>query len=194
MSVVKACLAPYLFRGEKKTVIILRETMEITKIRKIMKSIEHTLTAATFAEEGEAETAHSLMRESRRVLLGIKAGQIDPKTLKYAMNAASRINAHLDILYVNGASDKWKGTSDPVLDPFKSELAAADIPYRLISRTGCLKKQIIEYTNSEREILFAVIESPSTLDDDCNKSDKELSDLWRQLKCPLVVVMDGAGT
>jgi hypothetical protein len=194
MPVAKACLAPYLFRGEKKTVIILRETMEITKIRKIMKSIEHTLTAATFAEEGEAETAHSLMRESRRVLLGIKAGQIDPKTLKYAMNAASRINAHLDILYVNGASDKWKGTSDPVLDPFKSELAAADIPYRLIARTGCLKKQIIEYTNSEREILFAVIESPSTLDDDCNKSDKELSDLWRQLKCPLVVVMDGAGT
>jgi len=164
----------------------------MTKIKKIMKSVENALTAASFAEAGEVETAHSLIRESRRVLLGLKAGQIDPKTLKYAMNTAQRINAHLDILYVTGARGGAKGTPDRLLEPFESELAAAGIPYRLISRSGCLKQQIIDYSNSEKEILFAVIESPATLDDDCTKRDKVLAELWRQLKCPLVVVMDGA--
>jgi hypothetical protein len=62
----------------------------------------------------------------------------------------------------------------------------------MIPRTGCLKQQIIDYTNSEKDILFAVIESPHSLDADCNKKDKTLSELWQKLKCPLVVVMDGA--
>lgn len=166
--------------------------METTKIKKMMKSVEQALTAASFAEEGEVETAQALLRESRRVLLGLKAGQIDPKTLKYALNSAKRIKAHLDILYVTGAGGGSKGTTDPLLAQFVSDLAAADIPYRLISRSGCLKEQIIDYSNSEKEILFAVIESPATLDDDCSKRDKVLAELWRQLKCPLVVVMDGA--
>ncbi len=164
--------------------------METAKIKKMMKMVEHALTAASFAEEGELETAHSLLRESRRVLLGLKAGQIDPKTLKYAFNSAKRINAELDILYVAGAGSV--GRPGPVLASFVSELVAAGVPYRLISRSGCLKQQIIDYTNSEKEILYAVIESPATLDDDCASQDKVLSELWRQLKCPLVVVMDGA--
>lgn len=166
--------------------------MATTKLKKMMNMVEHALTAATFAEEGDLETAHSLIRESRRVLLALKAGQVDPKTLKYALNTAKRINANLDILYVTASRAGMQSSSDPVLSPFKSELSAAGIPYRVIARSGCLKQQIIDYTDSEKEILFAVIESPASLDDDCNKRDKELSELWRQLKCPLVVVMDGA--
>ena len=81
---------------------------------------------------------------------------------------------------------------DPELARFQSELEAEGVTYRLIQRTGCLKQQIIDYTNRDKEILFAVIESPNSLDVDCNKRDKTLSELWQQLKCPLVVVMDGA--
>jgi K+-sensing histidine kinase KdpD len=166
--------------------------METTKLKKMMKMVEHALTAASFAEEGELETANALMRESRRVLLALKAGQIDPKTLKYAVNTAKRVNANLDILYVRSSRGGRQRTNDPLVDSLMSELAAAGIAYRIIPRSGCLKQQIIDYTNSEKEILFAVIESPASLDDDCTKRDKELSELWRQLKCPLVVVMDGA--
>jgi hypothetical protein len=75
---------------------------------------------------------------------------------------------------------------------FASELTTEGILYRLFTRSGCLKQQIIDYTNSEKDILFAVIESPHSLDVDCNKMDKTLSELWQKLKCPLVVVMDGA--
>lgn len=166
--------------------------METTKLKKMIKMVEHALTAASFAEEGELETANALMRESRRVLLALKAGQIDPKTLKYAVNTAKRVNANLDILYVTSSRTGRQRTKDPLVDSLMSELTEAGIPYRIIPRSGCLKQQIIDYTNSEKEILFAVIESPASLDNDCAKRDKELSELWRQLKCPLVVVMDGA--
>jgi hypothetical protein len=165
--------------------------METTKLKKMMKQMETALAAASFAEEGESDAARSILKEDRRVLLALKEGQIDAKTLKYALNTAKRIGAHLDILYVSSSGRK-EGGSDALLERFESELKADGIQYRLIPRTGCLKQQIIDYTNSEQEILFAVIESPNSLDADCNKRDKTLAELWRQLKCPLVVVMDGA--
>jgi hypothetical protein len=165
--------------------------METINLKKMIKSMESALTAASFAEEGEAEAARSILKEDRRVLLALKQGQIDAKTLKYALNTAKRIGAHLDILTVS-ATGRGASTLDPLLEHFVTELGAERIQYRLIPRTGCLKQQIIDYTNSEKEILFAVIESPHSLDADCNNKDKALSELWRKLKCPLVVVMDGA--
>ena len=165
--------------------------MEATKLKRMMKNVEDALAAVSFAEEGESSSARSLMSDGRRVLLGLKEGRIDANTLKYALNTAMRIGAQLDILYV-AAPDSSSQTVDPLLDQLVSELKAGGILYRMIPRTGCLKQQIIDYTNSEKDILFAVIESPHSLDADCNKKDKTLSELWQKLKCPLVVVMDGA--
>ncbi len=157
------------------------------KIKKIMKIVENAWTAASLAEGGETAAAQSLMRESRRVLLALKAGQIDSKTLKYALNTARRIKASLDILLV-GTPDV---DTNHVIEPFLAELRVAGISYQLVHRSGCLKQQIIEYTNREKEVLFAVIESPASLDAECISEDQELSELWRSLSCPLVVVMDG---
>ena len=164
--------------------------METAKLKKMMKEMENVFSAVSFAEEGEAATAQSLMGEERKVLLALKEGRIDNRTLKYALNTARRINAHLDILYVTATGSE--AAIDPRLGQFEAALTAEGIRHRMISRSGCLKQQIIEHTNSEREILFAVIESPNSLDLDCNKKDRTLSELWRKLKCPLVVVMEGA--
>ena len=166
--------------------------METTKLKKMIKNIEDALTAVSFAEEGQTTSARSIMEDGRRVLLALKEGRIDSKTLKYALNTAKRINAHLDILYIT-ATNGVETNVDPLIRHFESELIAEGITYRLIPRTGCLKQQIIDYTNRDKEILFAVIESPNSLDIDCNKKDRSLSELWQKLKCPLVVVMDGAG-
>jgi hypothetical protein len=165
--------------------------MGVPKINKMVRNVEDALAAATFAEAGEAETAISIMKEGRKVLLALKEGRIDAKTLKYALNTARRIDAHLDILYVNAPGESVQ-SFDPLIVAFEAELRAAGIPHRIVPRTGCLKQQIIDYSNSEKDILFAVIESPHTLDADCNEKDKTLSELWHKLKCPLVVVMDGA--
>jgi hypothetical protein len=53
-----------------------------------------------------------------------------------------------------------------------------------------IKQEITEYANSQEEILFAVISDG--LDMDCRDKERELSESWKDLKCPFVVVMDGA--
>lgn len=162
--------------------------METNKLKKIMQKVENALAAASFAEEGESESARSLVREERRVLLAIKQGRIDAKTVKYAVNASKRIGADLDILYVTAA----EGAAASELDRLESELTSENVRYRLLRKSGCLKQAVIDYTNREKEILFAVVESPGSLDEDCNRKDTVLAELWQKLKCPLVVVMEGA--
>ena len=168
--------------------------MGMVRLKKMVKQIEDVMAAATFAEEGVPEAAQSLLSEGRRVLLGLKQGQIDAKTLKYALNTSKRINAQLDILFVASASGAPGGAvvPDEELIRFQETLRSEGVPYRLLVRTGCLKQQIIDHTGKDREIAFAIIESPSSLDRDCNKRDKTLSELWQKLKCPLVVVMEEA--
>ena len=166
--------------------------MGTNKLKKIMKKMEDVLAATSFAEEGESGAARSILAEGRRVLLALKEGRIYAKTVKYAVNTAKRIGANLDVLYVVSAG-RQDGADDPLIRDLQSELSAEGVPYRLVRQTGCLKQAVIDYTNREKEILFAVVESPVSLDVDCNSRDTRLSDLWQQLKCPLVVVMDGAG-
>jgi len=167
--------------------------METGKLKKMMKKMEDVLAATSFAEEGESEAARSLLTDGRRVLLALKEGKLDIKTLKYAVNTSKRIGAQLDVLYVAAAVAEEDGTDDPLITNLQAELSAEGIQYRLIRQTGCLKQAVIDYTNREKEILFAVVESPDSLDADCNTKDTRLSELWQKLKCPLVVVMDGAG-
>ncbi len=166
--------------------------METGKLRKMIKKVEDMLAAVSFAEEGESETARSLMKDGRRVLLALKQGRIDPATVKYAVNTSKRIRAELDILYI-GSQEKSE-VEDPGLVELRSALSCEGIKYRLIRKTGCLKKAVIDYTNTEKEILFAVVESVNSVDADCStKEEARISELWQKLKCPLVVVMDEAG-
>lgn len=165
--------------------------METARFKNMMKSVETALSAATFAEEGETATARAILHQGRGILLALKEGRIDARTLKYAFNAAQRIGAHLDILYVASGDDPEREV-EPVLRAFEASLAGQGIRSRLVRKTGCLKQQIIDYTNKEKEIQFAVIESSGSLEADCNKKDRTLSDLWQKLKCPLVVVMEQA--
>lgn len=163
--------------------------MEPNKLKKMMQKVEDVLAAASFAEEGEQETAQSLLREGRRVLLALKQGRIDAKTVKYAVNSSKRIGADLDILYVTASGSE----PDPQVERLEAELSTEGVRYRVIRKPGCLKQAVIDYTDQEKDILFAVVESPNSLEQDCNRKDTRLSEMWQKLKCPLVVVMDEAG-
>jgi hypothetical protein len=164
--------------------------MDSNKIKRMMKQVEDAMAAVTFAEEGQAEAAATLFKRERRVLLALKEGHTDSKTLRYALNASLRISAGLDILYVAAPGSESK--TDPVLNNFSSELNQSGVPYQVINRSGCMKQEIIDHTNSRHDVLFVVVESPKILDADCKKKDGVLTELWKNLRCPLVVVSDAA--
>jgi hypothetical protein len=165
--------------------------MDTNKLKKMMKQVEDAMAAVTFAEEGHPDAAVSLLKRERRVLLALKEGHRDSNTFRYALNASLRINASLDILLVAVPGTGSQANAD--LERYTTELKTAGVPYQVIERSGCMKQEIIDYTNGKHDILFVVVESPKSLDADCRKKDGVLTELWKNLKCPLVVVSDAAG-
>jgi len=156
----------------------------MNKIKKMMKKIESAMSAVTFAEAGEFETAREIINRNRKVLLGIKTADID--ALRYAINISRRIDADLDILFIAGPENADYGTE--LLKRFKSELDKEDIHYEITRKIGDLRKEIVDYTMKRGEILFVVVGSSSETDIDFHKEERMLSSSWGNLKCPLVVV------
>lgn len=156
----------------------------MNNFKKMMDRIEDVLSAVSFAEEGDFQSARELLKQQRRVLLALRARRLDENTLKYALNSCRRIGADLDILYVSAAAP------DSGFEHFLARLEEEGITARLIAKEGCLKQAIIDYTTEKREVLFVVIESSRTLDVDCSGRGKRLSESWKNLKCPLVVVSE----
>ncbi len=152
---------------------------------RLQKKIEDIMSAVSFAEEGEFATARELVKEERRILLAIRAGQVDRKTFRYAVNTCKRIGAKLDVLYISPSS-----AEDTLLDQCLADLHEQGIDYRLIRKSGCMKQEIIDYTSAKKDVVFAVTESSENLDVDCKGKGKGLSEAWQNLKCPLVVVAE----
>ena len=155
---------------------------------RLNKKIEDLMSAITFAEAGELETAKQMLKEERRILFAVKNGQIDKKTLRYAINTCKRIGAGLDIMYLISDGSKI----DSKLKDFQLELEKEGIQYRLMKRDGSLRQEIVDYTDSNKEILFVVIESSDDMEPEYKGNERRLSESWKNLKCPLVVVTDGA--
>ena len=154
----------------------------------LRKKIEAIMSAITFAEEGEFETAKTLLNTRKRGLLTIKNGKTDLKTCTYALNTCKRIGIGLDILVVG---ETEREGLDPSINPFLTKLEAESVSFSLVRKTGCIKQAIINYTEAENDIVFVVIESQDTLDKNCVTRDRRLTKLWQELKCPLVVVAEG---
>jgi len=146
------------------------------------------MSAITFAEEGEFETAKSFLKPRQRVLLAMRNSRIDRKTCTYALNTCKRLGIGLDLLVV---SDNEREELAPLIKPFLDQLESESISFSLARETGCLKQAILHYTEAGNDVLFVVIESQGTLDSNCAVKDKRLKESWQRLKCPLVVVAEG---
>lgn len=152
-------------------------------MKKLLKKFNDAMEAAAFAEMGEFETARETLRENRTILLALTGSPSDTKAFMYAMNSCTRIGAGLEILY----SPDY-GTVR--IKQFQSELKKGNIDHRLIKGSGCLKEEILNYTNRKKDILFVVIESSEGLNANCKKAHIAIKKSWKKLKCPLVVVSD----
>jgi hypothetical protein len=155
--------------------------MKKENIRNLIKKFDDIMTAASFAEEGEFETARKVVKEGKRVLLAVREGEVERKALTYALNTCKRIGADMDVLYLSsGNSDEG-----PILKQFFSELEKEGIGYRLIRGIGRLREEIRNYTDSEISVNFVVVESLAV---DRWSKEEELSEILKKMKCPLVVV------
>lgn len=152
------------------------------------KKIDALMSAITFAEEGEFETARTLLKPRQRVLLALQNGRLDRKACTYALNTCKRLGSGLDILVVGDAEQE--GLS-PSLQPFLGHLEAESVPFALAREAGCIKRAILRYTEADNDILFVVIESEDALERNCEVKDRRLTESWQKLKCPLVVVAEG---
>ena len=152
---------------------------------KFQKKFDDLMSAVTFAEAGEFDTAREFLNNRGKVLFATKESQPDRQALKYAMNICRRIGASLDILCISSK----KGIS-PIIGKVIEDLTKEGIKCTLSKRIGCLRNQIIDYTNVNKGILFVVIESSENLDVDCSRTSEKMSDAWKSLKCPLVVVSE----
>jgi len=157
--------------------------MNRKNFKKWLKQFESDMTAATFAEAGEFETARTFMKEDRRILLALTDNENDGKAFKYAINLCKRIGAALEILFPVKAGRK-------ALDGFISELQEEGIEHTAVAVKNCMKKEILKYTSQRRDILFVVVESSDRLDINCQNDQKKISDSWQNLQCPLVIVSD----
>jgi hypothetical protein len=153
------------------------------KAKGLQDKLDDIMSAVTFAEAGEHETAREMIGAGPSVLLAAKAREENGNAFTYALNVTKRIGARLDILYVSSMK-----SLEPALVKFMSSLNQESIPWRFIQRPGCLKNQIIDYAEQNPEVMFVVTESSDNLDAECRRSSNKLNEAWENLKCPLVVV------
>jgi hypothetical protein len=148
-----------------------------------MKKFDDIMSAISFAEAGDFDRAREFMRGRNSILLAISDMFFEVDVLKYALNLSKRIKANIDILYLTRVE-----AHICELEEFMKTALKDEISCRLFKKEGCMKKAILDYTAKRREIIFVVVGSTPELDIECASGGKSLSDAWRQLQCPLVVV------
>ncbi len=154
--------------------------------RRIMNSFEDMMSAAAFAEGGDFETARKVLAARHKILLVLTGVANDTKAASYALNISERIEAGIEILYIN----RGKNTN-PFLEHYLEELKAKGIEYRVTKGDGVIKDEIIRFTDNMSDIQFVVVDSQD-LGIECEKGEGPLLHGWEGLECPLVLVSSSA--
>ena len=144
---------------------------------------DELMSAIAFAESGEHEEARNVLKGRDKVLLAVSDVSFDPNVFSYALNICKRTSAGLDILYLTKAELHMD-----FINAFMSLASGDDVTCAVAKKDGCMKQAILDYTMKNRQILFVVVGTTPELDIECKAGGKSLSEAWKKLKCPLVVV------
>jgi hypothetical protein len=151
-------------------------------IKKLVKQFEELMSAAAFAEAGEADTAIKLFHGRRKVLLVLTGEETDMKAARYAINTSKRISAGIEILYLAQSSEEKSS-----LEACLQELTMKGIEYQVTQCKQSLKEEVMRFIEKEQDIQFVVIDSEDLRV--CSaKSQKASLEDWESLGCPIVLV------
>jgi len=153
-------------------------------LSRIGKKLEGLISAASFAEAGEFDTAREMLDGSRKVLLVLTGRENDVKSLKYAFSIAERTRAGLEVLAASGKN------ASKVLEICEEEARKLGVSLEVTRKSGCIKEAVIKYARGRRDLVCVVIESTDALNIDCSGEQKRLSGVWEKLGCPLALVSE----
>ncbi len=161
---------------------IPREVYGDMHIKELVRQFEEIMSAAAFAEAGEADTARSILEVRRKILLVLTGEEADMKAARYALNTSKRIRAGIEILYL--AKDE---SEKAFLEEYLQELRSRGIANHVTRCERSLKEEVMRFIEQEKDIQFVVIDS-----DDlrmCSEKDQKASlEEWEKLRCPVVLV------
>ena len=150
------------------------------------EQFDELMSAVTFAQSGEHEAARNILKGKDRVLVAVSDMAFDSSVFSYALNICKRTQSGLDILYLT----RTELHGDEIRE-FMSRAADEGITSIITKKDGCMKQAILDYTTKKRAVLFVVVGTTPELDIECKAGEKSLSEAWKRLKCPLVVVSKG---
>ena len=149
-------------------------------MKRIMNHFEEIMSAASFAEAGEFDTARKELSARHKILLVLTGTVSDMKAASYAVNISERIGAGIEILYIN----EREGL-DSFLETFLGDLKRRGIEHHVTLGKGPIKDEIITFTDKMSDIQFVIIDSQN-LGVEADK--EEVLHGWEGLECPLVLV------
>lgn len=145
---------------------------------------EDHMSAASFAEAGEFDSAREMLSRKKKVLLVLTGRGLDEKSFQYAINMAQRMDADVEAL----VNVQGKGV-DEMLKAFSGRAAENKIDFEVTrKKKGCIKEAVIKHTRRRRDLLCVVIESTDSLEIECTENERKLDGVWGELGCPLAVV------
>lgn len=161
----------------------------------MFKKLEEAMTAATFAEAGEFETARQFLKTNKnarkRVLLGTDKPEIATRTISYALHLCQRLGGGLEIFHMlhmleNETVSGLSQEKEP-LDALNSSLQEKGVIYQPFNGCGCLADEVLKHAGTRRDILcvvFDVLEPDGT---NCRKAKENMIAKFQALHCPVVM-------
>lgn len=161
----------------------------------LFKKLEESMTAATFAEAGEFETARQFLKTNKnvhkRVLLGTDKPEIAARTISYAMHLCQRLEGSLEIFHMLRIPESEAGSllsrgKEP-LATLNTALQHKGVVYQPINGSGCLADEMLRHAISRRDILCIVFDALEPDGANCRKAKDNMIAKFQALHCPVVM-------